>query len=461
MACLENFPATKKVIAADINAEYVSSLQSLLYRDPCKPNARVFCGDFYVSDWARLVQELEDPVLIIGNPPWVTNAGLSVIGGCNLPAKSNFQNHTGLDALTGRSNFDVSEWMLIRESEWLNGRQGTLAMLCKTAVGRKVLFEAWKRAMQISLSDIFLIDAAQYFGAAVDACLLVVNFSPSIRTTECSVYRSLQDDASSSTFGLRDGRLVSDISAYERWEFLSGQDERKWRSGIKHDCAELMELRSVGGGFYANGLGQRVELEEKYLYPMLKGSQLANRGPILLDRWMLVPQRSIGDDTSVIKDLAPKTWQYLQAHERRLERRASSIYKGRPKFSVFGVGEYSFAPWKVAISAFYKKLDFKVVASVDGKPVVFDDTCYFLPCQSQEEAECLARLLKSAPAREFYNALIFWDAKRPITNDVLRQLDLFAVAREVGLDQTLRRCGGCETGSLPLPFLSTRKQTRS
>ena len=437
LACLERFPAAKQVIAADINAEYVSSLQSLLERHPSTPAAKVFCGDFYDSDWPRLVQELEDPVLVIGNPPWVTNAGLGAIGGSNLPQKCNFQNHRGFDAITGKSNFDVSEWMLIREMEWLDGRRGTLAMLCKIAVARKVLLHAWKRAMQIARSDIFLIDAAEHFGAAVDACLLVADFSPCVRTTQCAVHRSLQDDTPSRVFGLYDSRLVSDVSAYERWKFLAGQGERKWRSGIKHDCAEIMELHNMGGGFYMNGLGQHVKLEPKYLYPMLKSSQLVNWGPIPSDRWMLVPQQFIGEDTRAIKDSAPRTWEYLQAHDRRLKQRASSIYKGRPKFSVFGVGEYSFAPWKIAISALYKKLDFKVVPPVDGKPVVFDDTCYFLACQSREEAKCLAQLLNSAPAREFYNSLIFWDAKRPITAEILRQLNLGAVAREVGLEQAV------------------------
>ena len=56
--------------------------------------------------------------------------------------------------------------------------------------------------------------------------------------------------------------------------------------------------------------------------------------------------------------------------------------------------------------------------------MVFDDTIYFLACQSRQEAELLASLLNSAPAREFYSAFIFWDSKRPITVDVLRRLDL-------------------------------------
>jgi len=37
----------------------------------------------------------------------------------NLPKKSNFQGLRGLDARTGKSNFDIAEWMLIRLIEAL------------------------------------------------------------------------------------------------------------------------------------------------------------------------------------------------------------------------------------------------------------------------------------------------------------------------------------------------------
>src|SRR5947207_5856506 len=91
LTCLESFPSVQAVIGADINSTYVADLQSLLHVRSFPADARVFHSDFYTTDWNRLLQELADPVLVIGNPPWVTNAGLSAIGSSNLPAKSNFQ----------------------------------------------------------------------------------------------------------------------------------------------------------------------------------------------------------------------------------------------------------------------------------------------------------------------------------------------------------------------------------
>ena len=97
------------------------------------------------------------------------------------------------------------------------------------------------------------------------------------------------------------------------------------------------------------------------------------------------------------------------------------MYRNRPMFSIFGVGEYSFAPWKVAISDFHKALDFKAIGPSSGKPVVLDDTCYFITCRAQGEAACIAEMLNSSDAQEFFSAFIFWDAKRPVTVDVLQR----------------------------------------
>src|SRR6185437_11029142 len=129
----------------------------------------------------------------------------------------------------------------------------------------------------------------------------------------------------------------------------------------------------------------------------------------------------------------------LQQHASFLDRRASSIYKNRPAFSIFGVGDYSFSPWKVAISGFYKQIAFIAVGPSANKPVVLDDTCYFIPCRTGEEAQFIAALLNSGPAQEFYRAFVFWDSKRPITVDLLRRLDVSALARELGSERVLSR----------------------
>ena len=430
VAALETFQDVSCAVGLEINQEYASLARKAVGSLSSNADTCIVNDDFFTTDWRPILESLPDPLLVIGNPPWVTNSESKTCSGENIPAKSNYQNHRGIDAITGKGNFDISEWMLIRVLEWLKGRQAVIAILCKTTAARKVLLHAWKSGHFLESSYIYTFDAPQYFGASVDACLLIVVASDSIQSTHCEVHDSIDSKVSSSVFGYRDGRVVANIPAYERWHHLEGQEWYKWRSGIKHDCSKVMELRKEGAK-YRNGFGELVELEEEFLFPMLKSSDIAKGTSVEPSRRMLVTQRAVGENTDSIKEYAPRTWEYLMNHADLLNRRASSVYQNRPRFSVFGVGEYTFAPWKVAISGFYKKLAFEVVGPLEEKPIVFDDTIYFISCRTKEEALYVAELLNSELAKKFFSAFIFWDAKRPIPAEILKRLDLLALEQEL------------------------------
>src|SRR5271157_346301 len=437
LAGIDAFTSIEMAIGLDINSSYVEAVRQSLSEKRPKTQARVEHANFFETDWQSLIDALCEPIVVIGNPPWVTNAELGSLGSSNLPKKTNFQNHSGLDAITGKSNFDISEWMLIKLLEWLNGHSATMGMLCKTAVARKVLVHAWRNDIHLEKAQIFPIDAAASFGAAVDACFLVCTLAQRAHSRECHSFSDFDPISRATIFGYRDSRLLANLSAYERWGHLQGEEHYKWRSGVKHDCSKVMELNRNGDCFLS-GFGERLDLESDYIFPMLKSSEIAKGQYGLPTRWMLVTQKSVGEDTRFIRTTAPKTWDYLLRHGELLDRRASSIYRNRPRFSVFGVGDYTFAPWKVAISGFYKKLTFTVVSPFEGKPVILDDTSYFLSCRTEEEATYIASLLNSDIAKEFFSAFIFWDSKRPITVDVLRRVDLVALARELGSERTMR-----------------------
>jgi len=289
---------------------------------------------------------------------------------------------------------------------------------------------SWQHHIALAGADLYLIDAAAHFGVAVDACLLLCRLQPRQYDSRCMVYSNLIADVPTQQFGYRDGHLIANLADYDRWQQLHGNDGTRWRSGIKHDCAAVMEFVQERVG-YRNGLGEWVDLEPDHLYPLLKATQLAKGLVQQTKRYMLVPQQTSGADTRLIAVSAPKTWQYLLDHGLLLDQRASVIYRNQPRFAVFGVGNYAFTPWKVAISALHKKLVFHVVGPLAGRPVVLDDTSNFLACTTQEEAVYLAKLLNSEPAQQFLQAFIFWDAKRPITVEVLQHLNLTALKQVV------------------------------
>jgi hypothetical protein len=427
------FPEAESIYGVDINVGHLKVAEAAL------TDKRVDFrqGNFFELDWQDVITRAGEPWLVIGNPPWVTSAELGTIESANLPEKSNFHGRAGIDALMGKSNFDISEWMLLRYLDWLQGCKGTIAVLCKTAVARKTLLHIWKQKIPLQSASIYKIDASAHFGAAVDACFFVLQIYPNSRALSCKIFGSLDALEPSNTLGFIDGHVISDVAAFNKYRGLLEADKNYvWRSGVKHDCSKVMELTPVQGGFL-NGLGEKTALEDEFLFPMLKSSDVGN-GRLVCRGVMLVTQQAVGEETGHIRLKAPKTWDYLEGHAALLDKRGSVIYKNKPSFSVFGVGLYTFAPWKIAISGFYKSLKFVKVGPVEGRPVVFDDTIYFLPCWSEAEADFLQMLLTSEPASKFLHSMIHWDEKRPVTVDILKRLSVRKLAAALRCEKEYR-----------------------
>lgn len=431
VAAINQFPNASHFLGVDRNEEYVQLAKTAVNHIGGERHIQILHSDFFNTKWQELLTALPKPILILGNPPWVTNAAQGAFGGTNLPQKVNSQNLRGIDALTGKSNFDISEWMIRQSLEWFGNSSGMVAVLCKTTVARKVLLGAWSHHRPIVSSEIRRIDARHYFDAAVDACLLMMSIQPGASSAQVAGdYETLAATAPNRIFGLREGMLIADIPLFEQRRNLLGQGLSGWRSGIKHDCSSVFELVSDGED-YKNKQGMDVAVEEAVVFPLLKSSDLAkNQRP---RKWLLVPQRTVGEPPELLQLTAPKAWSYLSSNSALLAKRASSIYRNRPAFSIFGVGDYSFSPWKVGISGLYKKLDFVPIPPYRGRPVVLDDTCYFFACETEAECNTLYKLVTSRAAQEFWSSLIFWDAKRPITSQILNLLDLKALAQTLGM----------------------------
>jgi hypothetical protein len=429
VAAAEAFPKAR-LLGWDINRDYVRQAEAALAQAGAAARAKVGQQDFFTHDWETELSGIGGSLLALGNLPWVTNAAVSGVNGSNLPAKENFLGFRGIEARTGKSNFDISEWMLIRLVKALRGRRATIAMLCKTATARKVLRFAWQNDGRIARASLHLIDAKKHFGASVDARLLLAQTGEA-GPPEADVFDGLATERRSSTLGLAGLDLVSDIKAYGRLKHLEGLCPYQWRSGVKHDCVSVMELSRAGDGTLRNKLGEETRIEPDYLYPLPKCSDLAN-GRIEPERFVLVTRRRVGEDTAAIATKAPQTWRYLNSHRQLFEARKSSIYSNHVPFALFGIGDYSFASWKAAVSGLRRAPRFAVVGPMNGKPVMFDDTCYFLPFEDACEARVVAEVLNSRECQVFLASLTFTDSKRPITVELLQRLNIRAIAEDAG-----------------------------
>jgi hypothetical protein len=404
-------------------------------------NVEVTRADLFTLDLRRdLAWRGGGPLLVVGNPPWVTSAELGVLGSDNRPPRRNVKNLPGLEARTGAANFDIAEAVWLKLIAELAGEDATIALLCKTAVARGVLAFVERNGVPIAGASIHRVDARRWFRASVDACLLRVTLGRRGRLERVPVFRGLDADVPDSAMGFAAGRLVADVDAYCPLAFADGRCPLTWRQGLKHDAAAVMELERDADGGLRNRLGEPVDVEPRWVYPLLKGADLSSERPAHPPRLaVIVTQTRLGDDTLRLEREAPRLWSYLQRHAARLDRRKSSIYRGRPPFSMFGLGPYSFAPYKVAVSGLGKRPRFHAVGPVGGRPVMLDDTGYFLPYRAPEPAALASALLNDPATLSLIQALCFREAKRPITKGLLARLDLGALAGHVDQDALLDR----------------------
>ena len=301
-----------EVVGFEVQAEHAEAAR-LLVGDSTGPRVRIETADLFRVDLGRdLSWSVGGSLLVVGNLPWVTTSALGTSGGRNGPDRSNARGRRGFDAMTGESNFDISEALWLKLIVELAGERPTFALLCKTGVARAVLRRVEPDELPIARAEIRKIDAPRWFGASVDACLLVVDVGPGPRATEAPVFESLESWEFGSTFGFGANRPVADVLAYGTFAFADGRCPLDWRQGVKHDASPVMEIVHEEDGDLRNKLGEPVNVEPDYLFPLLKATDLAGPKRPRLRRSVIVTQRTLGEDTRGLEARAPRLWAYLQ-----------------------------------------------------------------------------------------------------------------------------------------------------
>jgi len=453
LASLQQFKNVEKIYGIEIYKPYVWEckfniidfyLQNLKEN---KPKISIIHSSVFDYNFKQLAKEYTDrEILIIGNPPWVTNSQLGSLNSSNLPKKRNFKNHNGLDAITGKGNFDIAEFITINLIETFQKMKGHLALLVKNSVIKNIVYEQENNKFGISEIERYYIDCKKEFNVSVEASLFTckLNAEPEFECEELNLYNSKNADRTKARskrrfeerkrFGWIKRKFVSNIDTYFDTQQIDGICPFEWRQGIKHDCSSIMELDKVNGHFI-NGLKDKIELEQDLVYGLLKSSDLKNTVISESRKFTIVTQKKVGQETNYIKYDYPKTYQYLTEHQEAFNGRKSSIYNNKPPFSIFGVGDYSFKPYKVAISGLYKTFHFSLVLPQNEKPLMLDDTCYLLGFDNLEFAVYTLLLLNSETNVQFLQSITFSDAKRTFTKDVLMRIDLLKLAENIEISE--------------------------
>lgn len=413
----------EKYFGIEINSEYCQ----IATEHFSKSQLLIFNEDFFNYNAYTLPQT--NNLLIIGNPPWATNSDLLH----NLPLKNNFKHLNGLEALTGSSNFDISEYIIDSLIEKYQDTETIIAMLCKNSVARKIFAHMVNKNILFKCCEFYEFDAYKIFKINVRAGLLFIKLTnKNVGAKTYDIYDFNKPTLLKKSLIFKNGNF-SPITSNLGLNF-DGNCQFEWRQGIKHDCAKIMEIILIDG-ILKNGYGESVQLESQTLFPLVKGGTI--KKPIInnFSKFVIVPQKFFKEDTSYLETSAPLTWKYLKKNLSFLQKRKSKIYKGNSEFAVFGIGDYSFLPYKICISGFNKQPFFSLVFSLDQKPVMLDDTSYFIGFEKYESAYVGMLYLNSRKVQDFLQELSFSDNKRPYTKKLLSRLDFSKICNLVSMNE--------------------------
>ena len=424
-ASIAQFGSCKKIVGIEINTDYCKYCEDK-FQDK---KIRIINEDFFKYNINKSLFN-KDKVLVVGNPPWATNSELNF----NLPEKTNFKGLSGTDAITGASNFDICEYIILKLIEDFRNTNTVIAMLCKTSVARNVFLEINRTSVPTEYVKILNFNSNKVFGISVSACVLIIKLSDAdITTNVCEVADFSEPSRIISNIKCENGVLSNDNENVMDFE---GNSQFEWRQGVKHDCSSIMELEAVDEQTYINKKKQQIKIEKTLVYPLIKSSGF--KSCIINEQFkknVIVTQKKIKEDTSYIKTLAPQTWKYLVENKESFDRRKSSIYQGAPDFSMFGIGDYSYSVYKVGVSGFYKKPLFSLLYNKEQlkHPVMVDDTSYFISFDNYNDAYVCMVLLNTNYVQDFLYSISFQDAKRPYTKKVLQRLDFKKVVESISV----------------------------
>jgi len=423
------------------------------------PVDRLFHGDVLSATTADIGGSRDSSVLIIGNPPWVTNAEQGSLGGKNTGRKSNVKAFRGMDARTGKSNYDIAEAIVLHVFDMARVfRSVQFALLVKFSVATNLL-QFLGKYPHVGCFEFHRIDAHRYFDAAVDAGLLKFRVGEDTQQcSSCAIYESIggRKVGEITTVG---NRLIYDAPGYERTSFMEtrGSSPYVWRQGVKHDVRKVLELRKTESGIW-NGFGEPVDIETDTLYPFYKGSDIFHgREP----RYVIpMYQRDLKDPLTDLPERFPKLYEYLLRYRSVFEQRKSKIYQGKHPFTLFGIGPYTFSPYKVAIAGLYTSPVFRLLEP-SARTAVVDDTCYTLAADNYDEAIYLTTLLNAKSVLDFLLSISWQGSKRRFTKDVLSRVFIPPISEcPVGIvtaltqDRSARYTVSAEAASLLEEWLS-------
>jgi SAM-dependent methyltransferase len=207
-------------------------------------------------------------------------------------------------------------------------------------------------------------------------------------------------------------RKVLGKSDYEAHEGVNtgGANAVYWVDIVYKRPDGLVVVRNITEGAKVEVDEVTEPIEPDLLYPLLRGRDV-QRWKAQPSAWILMvqdPEERQGYDEEWLQKNYPRTYGYLKRFEEVLRERAAfkryftrkdkngRIVETGPFYSMFDVGTYTFAPWKVVWTRL-ARIEAAVIGLHEGKPIVPQETVTLVECSSANEAHYICALVNSSP----------------------------------------------------------------
>jgi len=414
--------------------------------------------------WVKIIQNSFAPLLhsdfdyVIGNPPWIKWDFLSKDYKDKL--KLLYQHtyklfsHKGMLASMGYAHDDLSILFTYISMDKYLKTGGTLSFVLKQTLYKSVAgnefrrFQITKRneAIPVRITKVHDLLNLKPFGSGAETSIAVMKKNE--KTKYPVRYTTWTKKSRTGISELSTIDYVKSVTERERFDAypdpFSGDINDIWilmpmgvkppkisrilnyykpRHGVVNDLNSVFLLKinskTKSGLLSITNLanfGRRkvrtltAEIKPDLVYPLIK--------PGNTKRWktegyyyVLLPQKKEGENNeSFLRVNFQKSYSYLSRFKKELLSRKSKWFKGKEKpfYSIFGIGEYTFKPYKVIWCCMSYKPDFSVVSKVDDeyigtKEVIPDNTIGNVSFDSKDEAHFVCSILNSDKARLLFS----------------------------------------------------------
>ena len=167
-----------------------------------------------------------------------------------------------------------------------------------------------------------------------------------------------------------------------------------------------VRVRNLAQRSKKNVLEVETVIESALLYPLARWKSVG-KGALNLDETVILvvqdPIARTGLSRELLQEKYPLTLEYLLQFEELLSSRAAQKrFQSRGEFySMYNVGQYTFSDWKCV----WRRMDSRIraaavgprsVAGLPPRPVFPQETCVFIPAQSEPEALYLSAVMNSS-----------------------------------------------------------------